>query len=76
MFLAGTDVAANFKRLRDKREGGGDVVAEAAARVLREAEEEDQQRKRLKVGEGVSDAGGKDLGLQEQIARIHQKARG
>ena len=74
--LAGTDVAANLKRLRDKREGGGDVVAEAAARVLREAEEDDQQKKRLKTGDEGADPSGKDLGLQEQIARIHQKARG
>ena len=84
--LGGVDVAANLKRLRDKREGGSvsandSAVADAAARVLREsaAEEEEQMRKRMKMdaGPGVGgDVGGKDLDLQDQIARIHQKAKG
>lgn len=81
--LGGTDVAANLKRLRART--GGDVsdpVAESAARVL-EQQEEEERRKRLKVDEQGAPPGmvpppgqapqGKDMSLQEQINRIHQK---
>jgi splicing factor 3A subunit 1 len=81
--LGGTDVAANLKRLRART--GGDVidpVAESAARVL-EQQEEEERRKRLKMDEQGAPPGmvpppgqapqGKDMSLQEQINRIHQK---
>jgi splicing factor 3A subunit 1 len=82
--LGGTDVAANLKRLRART--GGDVsdpVAESAARVL-EQQEEEERRKRQKMDEQVAAPGfagapptvppqGKDMSLQEQINRIHQK---
>ncbi|KAG9771236.1 hypothetical protein KCU88_g6408, partial [Aureobasidium melanogenum] len=48
--LGGTDVAANLKRLRARTDGTGastDPVAEAAARVLGEQEEE-ERRKRMR----------------------------
>jgi splicing factor 3A subunit 1 len=82
--LGGTDVAANLKRLRART--GGDIsdpVAESAARVL-EQQEEEERRKRQKTEEQIGAPGfpgapptvppqGKDMSLQEQINRIHQK---
>jgi splicing factor 3A subunit 1 len=56
--LGGTDVAANLKRLRARTGGDtSDPVAEAAARVL-ENQEEDERRKRLKGMDGTYDAPG------------------
>lgn len=90
--LGGTDVAANLKRLRARTDGtnASDPVAEAAARVLGEQEEE-QRRKRARMdgsGEAVAYTGGmptvdparpvqpqgKDLSIQEQLRLIHSKA--
>ena len=82
--LGGTDVAANLKRLRART--GGDIsdpVAESAARVL-EQQEEEERRKRQKTEDQIGAPGfpgapptvppqGKDMSLQEQINRIHQK---
>ena len=87
--LGGTDVAANLKRLRARTGGDtSDPVAESAARVL-EQQEEEERRKRLKVDEQTGPPAypmpavetqkpplaqqGKDMSLQEQINRIHQK---
>jgi len=88
--LGGTDVAANLKRLRARTDGMvNDPVAEAAARVLGEQEEE-ERRKRLKVeqagpgvmgtypgagaGTGVHHAQqGQTMDVQEQIRQIHNK---
>lgn len=81
--LGGTDVAANLKRLRARTEGvQNDPVAEAAARVLGEQEEE-ERRKRLKVDEPTITAyggAGANMGsqqgkadVQEQIRQIHSK---
>lgn len=56
--LGGTDVAANLKRLRARTGGDtSDPVAEAAARVL-ENQEEEERRKRLKGMDGTYDAPG------------------
>lgn len=56
--LGGTDVAANLKRLRARTGGDtSDPVAEAAARVL-ENQEEEERRKRLKGVDGTYDAPG------------------
>ena len=56
--LGGTDVAANLKRLRARTGGDtSDPVAEAAARVL-ENQEEEERRKRLKGVDGSYDAPG------------------
>ena len=56
--LGGTDVAANLKRLRARTGGDtSDPVAEAAARVL-ENQEEEERRKRLKAVDGTYDAPG------------------
>ena len=87
--LGGTDVAANLKRLRARTGGDtSDPVAESAARVL-EQQEEEERRKRLKMDEQAAASGfagtpptapqpgqappAKDMSLQEQINRIHQK---
>ena len=87
--LGGTDVAANLKRLRARTGGDvSDPVAESAARIL-EQQEEEERRKRQKVDEVSAPPGynamptvdaqkaqeqqGKDMSLQEQINRIHQK---
>lgn len=83
--LGGTDVAANLKRLRartDGTTGGADPVAEAAARVLGEQEEE-ERRKRMRLDAGGEAAPGAYLGVgappqqptnvQEQIRQIHNK---
>jgi splicing factor 3A subunit 1 len=56
--LGGTDVAANLKRLRARTGGDlSDPVAEAAARVLANQEEE-ERRKRLKGMDGSFDVPG------------------
>jgi splicing factor 3A subunit 1 len=56
--LGGTDVAANLKRLRARTGGDtSDPVAEAAARVL-ENQEDEERRKRLKNLDGNYDAPG------------------
>jgi splicing factor 3A subunit 1 len=87
--LGGTDVAANLKRLRARTGGDiSDPIAESAARVL-EQQEEEERRKRQKIDEQPAASGfagapptvpppgqtqpGKDMSLQEQINRIHQK---
>ncbi|ETI28671.1 hypothetical protein G647_01122 [Cladophialophora carrionii CBS 160.54] len=85
--LGGTDVAANLKRLRARTDGVvNDPVAEAAARVLGEQEEE-ERRKRLKLDSqpaaaqysGLGVAGhpvaqqGQKPDVQEQIRQIHNK---
>jgi len=84
--LGGTDVAANLKRLRARTDGAGvpDPVAEAAARVLGEQEEE-ERRKRMRM-DGAADPGSMYPGIgggggqpqqpanvQEQIRQIHSK---
>ncbi|RVX65788.1 hypothetical protein B0A52_10319 [Exophiala mesophila] len=90
--LGGTDVAANLKRLREKTDrsagggGSGDVVAEAAARVLAEQDQlnEEERRKRMKmdpgngvgVGVGVGYPGqqpSQPMNVQDQIRQIHSK---
>ncbi|EXJ65671.1 uncharacterized protein A1O5_11198 [Cladophialophora psammophila CBS 110553] len=82
--LGGTDVAANLKRLRARTDGvTSDPVAEAAARVLGEQEEE-ERRKRLKLDSqpgapaypavGAQMQGGQhSTDVQEQIRQIHSK---
>jgi splicing factor 3A subunit 1 len=83
--LGGTDVAANLKRLRAKTDGTGasnDPVAEAAARVLGEQEDE-ERRKRMRMDGGAGDSpmypgmgGGApppSTHVQEQIRQIHNK---
>lgn len=78
--LGGTDVAANLKRLRARTDGAGtsaDPVAEAAARVLGEQEEE-ERRKRMRMdgAADVSMSGGQmhpPTNVQEQIRQIHHK---
>ncbi|KIW72767.1 hypothetical protein PV04_00942 [Phialophora macrospora] len=85
--LGGTDVAANLKRLRARTDGAvNDPVAEAAARVLGEQEEE-ERRKRLKTdsqpvvgqypGLGAASHPGaqqsQTANVQEQIRQIHNK---
>ncbi len=83
--LGGTDVAANLKRLRARTDGvQNDPVAEAAARVLGEQEEE-ERRKRLKMdqsgmgaypgGGGINQGAqqGQTMDVQEQIRQIHNK---
>jgi splicing factor 3A subunit 1 len=81
--LGGTDVAANLKRLRARTDGAtNDPVAEAAARVLGEQEEE-ERRKRLKLEQagpgGYPGASmpqmqqGQTMDVQEQIRQIHSK---
>ncbi|EXJ86585.1 hypothetical protein A1O3_03538 [Capronia epimyces CBS 606.96] len=83
--LGGTDVAANLKRLRAKTDGTGasaDPVAEAAARVLGEQEDE-ERRKRMRL-DGAADPTNPSLypgasvpqqppNVQEQIRQIHNK---
>ncbi|KAK4935784.1 SF3a splicing factor complex subunit [Elasticomyces elasticus] len=81
--LGGTDVAANLKRLRARTDGTGasaDPVAEAAARVLGEQEEE-ERRKRMRVDGGTDSPAYSSVGgapqqppnVQEQIRQIHNK---
>ena len=78
--LGGTDVAANLKRLRARTDGvTNDPVAEAAARVLGEQEEE-ERRKRLKTEQagvgaysGAGGPQGQTMDVQEQIRQIHSK---
>ena len=77
--LGSTDVAANLKRLRDKT---GDPVAQSAARVLEQQEEEERRkRQRLEEQYPMMDAQrqaqgtGQGRTLQEQLDRIHQKAK-
>lgn len=87
--LGGTDVAANLKRLRDRRDGtGSDAVAEAAARVLAEQEgaNEEERRKKARLdtdataaytGQGQGQGqGGKGLSLEEQVRGIHSRYGG
>lgn len=85
--LGGTDVAANLKRLRAKTDGTGasaDPVAEAAARVLGEQEDE-ERRKRMRL-DGAGDPSNPTMypgagaqqqppNVQEQIRQIHTKYR-
>ena len=80
--LGGTDVAANLKRLRARRDGEqSDPVAEAAARVLAEQDEEEERRKRARLDtpqtgyQGASAQQGQSADLQEQIRHIHRKAK-
>ncbi|KAL6249662.1 SF3a splicing factor complex subunit [Rhinocladiella similis] len=79
--LGGTDVAANLKRLRARTDGTGansgpDPIAEAAARVLGEQEEE-ERRKRAKLDipgqKQVPQNNQQATNVQEQIQRIHSK---
>ncbi|EXJ85455.1 hypothetical protein A1O1_05819 [Capronia coronata CBS 617.96] len=86
--LGGTDVAANLKRLRAKTDGTGssaDPVAEAAARVLGEQEDE-ERRKRMRMdgagdpsnpatypGSGAGTPQQPPPNVQEQIRQIHNK---
>jgi splicing factor 3A subunit 1 len=72
--LGGTDVAANLKRLREKRGGGGadDHMAEAAGRLLAE-DEERRKRQKPDGSNGYANPPGKDLSIEEQIALIRSK---
>jgi len=56
--LGSTDVAANLKRLREKQEGNRtvDPVAEAAAKVLGEQEDEERRKRQRLGGDGAGDA--------------------
>ena len=85
--LGGTDVAANLKRLREKTGGGSnDAIAEAAARVLGEQEDEERRKRQRLEGEATGYAGAmpsvdsvqkppgsQGMSVQEQIRQIHLK---
>lgn len=78
--LGGTDVAANLKRLRARTDGtGADPVAEAAARVLGEQEEEERRKRMRTEGIGEPTYPGAPVGMgapqQQQPANVQEQIR-